>query len=403
MARPLSPTADPSSDAASILRRLGFGLLLFAMPAAALVARRGVVILAPVAVILLILAASLDGAVKTPGPKLRRLISSPAGVAGILMLFWAILSVIWSPFVPDATERLLNSIVMLLVGILGYLALPERMRSANLYILPVGVTLTALVAIVLSLEGFAIQDPDGQNLERGLIVVVLFLWPAVTWLHSRGRSVEALVLAVVVAIACLFAPDALPLEGLAIGAVIFAIAAIGPSFGARFTAATMAGLLLLAPLLPFLLKPIVMTLMGSNAPAALELRIWRSIIVSEPFRLLTGHGLETALRGRFVGLLPPNAPSTVLFEIWYELGLVGAAAGAMALFAAATLCATRRPGLTPGIMAAFATAFAFGCFGIGLTQAWWFTALIVAVLIFVAVERGQFRTQRPKAMLRKGL
>jgi hypothetical protein len=32
---------------------------------------------------------------------------------------------------------------------------------------------------------------------------------------------------------------------------------------------------------------------------------------------------------------------------------------------------------------------------------WWFTALVVLVLIFVAIERGQFRTTRPKAVLRR--
>jgi hypothetical protein len=58
-----------------------------------------------------------------------------------------------------------------------------------------------------------------------------------------------------------------------------------------------------------------------------------------------------------------------------------------------------RPILGPGIMAAFATAFALGCFGIGTTQVWWFTGLIMLVLIFVAIERGQFRTTRPKAIL----
>jgi hypothetical protein len=34
-------------------------------------------------------------------------------------------------------------------------------------------------------------------------------------------------------------------------------------------------------------------------------------------------------------------------------------------------------------------------------QMWWFTALVVVVLVFVAAERGQFRTKRPKAFLRR--
>jgi hypothetical protein len=54
------------------------------------------------------------------------------------------------------------------------------------------------------------------------------------------------------------------------------------------------------------------------------------------------------------------------------------------------------------VIAAFAAAFTLACLGIGTAQMWWFTALAVLVLIFVAAERGQFRTTRPKAMfLRK--
>ena len=59
-----------------------------------------------------------------------------------------------------------------------------------------------------------------------------------------------------------------------------------------------------------------------------------------------------------------------------------------------------RPVLGPGIMAAFASAFALGCLGVGTAQIWWLTGLLVVVLTFVAIERGQFRTTRPKAVLR---
>ena len=55
--------------------------------------------------------------------------------------------------------------------------------------------------------------------------------------------------------------------------------------------------------------------------------------------------------------------------------------------------------LVPGAMAAFASAFLIACIGVGMTVMWWLTTLALAVLVFVAVERGQFRTRRPKASL----
>ncbi|MBZ6077826.1 peptide ABC transporter permease [Microvirga puerhi] len=401
MARSPALTADPSTDAAAFLRRVGFALLLFAIPIAALLTRRAVVVLAPLAVALLVLATFLDSGARAPRDKLIRVLTSSAGLAGIVLLAWSALSLLWTPFVPEASERLLNIAAMALLGLAGYLALPDRMRSANLYILPVGVGLTAFLGLLIAYEGDFSLDQDGGSLERGMIVLALLVWPAVTWLHSRSRSLEALLLAVLVALGALLTGESLALEGLAIGAAAFALTAIAPRAGPRLIALTMAGLLLLAPILPFVLEPAAVMIAGPNSPLVASLDVWRHVVTSEPLRLITGHGLETALRGRFFSLLSVDAPYTVLFEIWYELGLVGAVAGAVLLYSVVRKSSEQRPILEPGIIAAFATAYAFGCLGIGTAQVWWFTALVVVVLIFVAIERGQFRTTRPKAILHR--
>jgi len=169
--------------------------------------------------------------------------------------------------------------------------------------------------------------------------------------------------------------------------------------GVIVTAWFSAGLLALAPLIPFVLRPIAGLVLPERHPFLGALRIWRAVIVGEPERLITGHGFETALRGRLEGLLPANAPSTILFELWYELGVVGALAAAAALLAAILACGRNSPSVVPGMIAAFATAYAFACLGIGTAQMWWFTALALVVLVFVSIERGQFRTTRPKARL----
>jgi hypothetical protein len=403
MVRPALQTANPSADAAAVLRRLGFATLFFAVPLAALFTRRALVVMAPLAVILLVLASVLDGGARQARDKLVALATSRGGVAGLVLLLWAALSLLWTPFLPEASERLLNLTGMILMGLGGYLAVPERMRSANLYLLPVGVGLATLISIPLAIQGVSRLDPDGLSLERGMLMLVLLLWPALAWLHSRGRNLEALGLALTVAVAALLTRGGLPLYGLAAGAIVFVLTAASPGLGSRLTGLLMAGLLLLAPILPFVLKPMTSGLLGAKSSVTVSLEAWRQIILNEPLRLLTGHGLETALRGRYFGLVPQNAPSTLLFEIWYELGLVGAVAGSIFLYQAVARAKGHRATVAPGIMAAFACAFALGCLGIGTTQVWWFTALVVLVLIFVAIERGQFRTTRPKAVLRKKL
>ncbi len=384
-----------------MLRRIGFAILFLVIPSAAFFTRRALVVLAPLAVVLIVLASVIDGSARQPMQKLTDLVGSRATLAGGVLLLWACLSLIWTPFVPQASERLFNIIVMGLMALAGYLALPDRMRSANLYLLPIGVGLAALVAVPLVLKEGARLDPEGLGVERGMIVLVLLLWPAVTWLHSRGRNIEALALVLAVALGAFAATDGLPVYGMAVGALAFALTATFPTLGSRLVAFAMAGLLLLAPALPFVLKPLSDGLIGVNSSASLSLGVWRDTILAEPLRLVTGHGLETAIRGRIFGIIPSRAPSTLLFEVWYELGLIGAIAGAYLLYRTALGAQGQRPILGPGIMAAFATAFALVCFGIGTTQVWWFTALVMLVLIFVAIEHGQFRTTRPKAILRR--
>ena len=52
------------------------------------------------------------------------------------------------------------------------------------------------------------------------------------------------------------------------------------------------------------------------------------------------------------------------FDIWYDLGIVGAGALATALYAAVRAAGRAHAGLVPGAMAAFATAFTLCCLGV---------------------------------------
>ncbi|MFE1597809.1 peptide ABC transporter permease [Methylobacterium sp. ID0610] len=400
MPRAASSSPDPAVDAAALLRRIGFLCMLVVVPLATLVSRRAIVILVPIAVALLCLATALDGAGRPLGAGLVRFVRSRAMAAGALLVGWAALSIVWTPFPGSATERLLNIAITVLLTLAGYLALPDRMRAANAYLLPVGVGLAAVAAVALGLfSGAALRIglDDDSTLERGAMLLALLVWPAVAWLRSRRRDVEALGVAVAVALALVLAPGPIPLLALAAGAVAFVLAAWRPGPGVRIVAGAAAGLLALAPLIPFLLRPLVTPLLGTAHPLAMALKTWQRVVTSEPLRLLTGHGFETALRGRIVGLLPPSAPTSLLFEIWYELGVVGAVAAAFVLWSAVLQSGRDHPTLAPGAMATAMTAFASACLGMGTTVIWWLTSVAIAVLAFIAIERGQFRTSRPKA------
>ena len=210
MARQRSPQRDPAADAAALLRRLGFAILMIGLPVVALVTRRGVVVLAPIGVALLAIAAVIDGDHRGISVGVASLFGRLAGIAGLVALGWAVLSLAWAPFAAPAGERLGNLAATLALGAAGYLALPVRMRSANLYPLAIGVGLAALVAIGLLLaESRPAWDEETLTRDRGVVALSLLVWPAAAWLHSRGRDLQSVAIVLAVAIATGLAPSAL--------------------------------------------------------------------------------------------------------------------------------------------------------------------------------------------------
>ncbi len=401
MARAPSHTVDPALDAAALLRRVGFFGLFFVVPVAAQVARRASVVIAPIAVILLVIASAIDRQHRPLRSSLA-LLRAPAAVAGLLLIGWTGLSLVWTPFPIQATERFSNILATILLTVAGYLAVPDRMRSANLYLLPIGIAAGALVAIATGLFQYAMVDiaPDGDTApSRGAVLLAVLGWPAISWLRSRGRDLEALGLALLVTGAAVIAGAPMPLLALALGALVFGLTSQRLGLGTRLTAGALGAIMALAPLVPLIGRPIAVGLFGKSGPDAQALIAWQKLVTAEPLRLVTGHGFETALRGRFVGMVPPSAPNSVLFEMWYELGVVGALAAAFALYAALRRAADASAPVVPGIMAACVTAFTLCCVGLRPTVAWWLTAMILTVLAFLAVERGQFRSRRPKVRI----
>ena len=203
------------------------------------------------------------------------------------------------------------------------------------------------------------------------------------------------------AVCSLLTREGLPLYGLIAGTLAFVVTAWSPALGSRLTGLVMAGLLLFAPLLPFVLKPLAIGLFGPKAPVVASLDAWRQIVLSEPLRLA-----DRARPGNRPArpLLRPDPADRAVHAPVRDL--VRARAGGRRGGQHHSLSG-RHPGENPARHrgarhhGGLRRTFALGCLGIGTAQVWWFTTLVVLVLIFVAIERGQFRTKRPKAVLRR--
>jgi len=390
---------DPAADAALLLRRIGFGTLALALPIASMVSRRAAVVLTPIGVVLLIISSLIEDPGRFVGALKRTFLSLTAlfliGLAG-----WAMLSLVWSPFTSSASEKAGNLLLAVVLGFCGIAALPERMRAANLNLAALGTGIAGLFAIALIVvAALRHAEAEAGSVERGISVVLIMAWPALAWLLSRDRGLSALGLALVVGLLALTRFEDGEAVAMICGAVAFGAVSANRDIAARVVATIIAGLMLVAPILPFLLIPIVSRFPENTGDFAQSLAVWADVVSREPIQLITGHGLDTVLRGRITGTLPPTTPTTLLFETWYELGIVGAAAASTCLYFAIRAAGRMPVALAAGGIAAFTTAFALSALGFATLQPWWLMTLTTVVLLFGAIARGQYRTDRPIAPL----
>lgn len=403
MARIARTSVNPAVDAAGLLRRFGFAILVLAAPVLAVSTRRGLVVAAPIGIALMVLASAIESEGRQPWARAgKALLSVTAGIAAFLA-FWAGLSLLWTPFPGPAAERIMNLTLVGLSGVVAVAALPERMRVSNLYLMPIGVGAAALVGLAIAWRALSGRSPDPEMdralIERGLLVIVLATPAAVTWLLSKDRLISGFTLVAAVTAALILGENLSALAALVLGACVFAGATVNQRIGRRMTLLLLPGLVVVAPLVPFALRPLAKMLFGVDSARADAMRAWCNIVLNEPLRLVTGHGLDTALRAKLAGLVPNNAPSGLLFEIWFELGFLGAAA--LALLLARAVVATKRlsPSVSPGALMTLTVAFTLAALGQGAAQAWWLMSLVLGAVAIIAVDRGQYRTSRPKTQI----
>lgn len=392
---PVQPSRlDPAADAARLLGRLGFAILMIAAPLAAVGGRRALVIMVPIAVVLIVLATFIETDGREPWQRAKAMILTPSGGLALFLLFWAGLSLVWTPFPQDAAERLANVIGSAALLLLCVAALPRRMRASNVYFLPLGIAITAGALIALALRADTDSLDDGHLAQRAALLITMMMPAAITWLAMRGKMIAGWILLALV-VSALWLVDAYwILAALVIGAFIYGLALRQTELARRLVLAGTAGLVLLAPLVPLVLRPITKLIFGVQHVNTEAIRVWARVVTQEPARLITGHGFDTALRARSAGLVPAGSPRGLLFELWYELGLLGAIAFALLLWRAVAATSQLPARDSAAVLSLMSIAFALALLGQNATQAWWMFALLIAMMALVAVQRAHERALR---------
>ena len=174
------PHEAPAIDAAHIITRLAIALLLIGVPIASVLTIRAVYALVPVGAALSLAAWLLAPGERGP-QELRAALFSRAGLVALLLVAWTGLSLIWTPFGTGPSERFVKTLSTCALVAAAAALLPERTRTSNLYLLPIGVGAAALTTLAAALIGPASlrAGADTSTLDRaviGLVVMVaLFL------------------------------------------------------------------------------------------------------------------------------------------------------------------------------------------------------------------------------------
>ena len=322
------PSTDPPAEAAAkVLIRLGLVLLFVALPCTGIFWRGAIYVLLPVGAVLILIGAILREP-RQAGRRLRGALLSPVGGAALFVAFWACLSLLWTPFPAEAIRRFFQSAIATALAVLVAVYLPQKSKPLDLYLLPAGLAVASVATLALALFGsswfLSGFEFDETLFERAMITAIVLVWPALGILSFREHWISAAILAVLVAAVALAGFAQIALLATGTGAFTFAVAMSNPARTARVLAWLFGPLILFAPALPLLYR-LVLRMSGFEAGAGSSpMLIWSDLIVSQWPRLITGHGFDFVHQGLSFGYLPERAPRSLLFVVWYDLGLAGA-------------------------------------------------------------------------------
>lgn len=381
--------------AGHVLLRLGIALFTIAVPIGTVFSRRLLFVLVPVSAALMIM-----GGILLPNcghmvlRHLRRAVTRPIILVGTLLMVWAALSFIWTPFPELASERFLKSVGTILAATMAIACMPERFKTANANLLPIGIALAGIAAIgagLINPVAFRSVEGDSSLFQRAISGLLIMGWPALAVLVTRQRANYGIALAAVLVFATVLAAIPVTLLALVISIGVFLAARAAPAVAGKVVGLVAATLLIIAPGLALALQPLVsgIELFGIGT----SFNHWAEIVRLEGAKLITGHGFDTSIRAMAAGILPVQTPRGILFEIWYELGAVGAIGSAVLIWFV-SLAASRTGLIAPYLLASLSAVLVLSIAGTSIAQLWWTTqlasgALAVALVMRVQAARGR--------------
>ncbi|WP_374577297.1 O-antigen ligase family protein [Phenylobacterium sp.] len=331
----------------------------------------------------------------------------PAAIAILVMVCWAVVSVVWSPYQPaklgaSTAAKLVAEAVLYWAMFRAAASAAPASRALALKVLAWGLAAYGVLLVVEAASGAliyrslrqAIGDPIRpdlaiKNVAQGSFVLAV-LAPAgalAGWRAGAGVWPGLLIGAGVVAATLGLAADA-PTLALVAGFLAGAAAYAWPKAAPRLLAACAAVYFLAMPwVLAAGWKSGLLQQVETRVELSWSMRLgyWRHAVDwtrDHPFR---GWGLDASrMFGPGITLHPHNGA----LQVWLELGLIGAMAAAV--FFAVAMARQARARRDLGAAAAVAAASAYlvmGAVSFGVWQEWWLAVGALAATACLALQR----------------
>lgn len=325
-----------------------------------------------------------------------------------LLIAWSLLSVLWS-IQPETTFvkvwRPIGNFVAGLLVVAGALRLPGHEAARLSRCLWAGF-IAALVALLFVRSALvsagALFPTDGAVQDklipynRGMTVLAIFLWPAVLYASRFGAWAAIALVVVAGALLSIYASTA-ALLAVAVGAAA-AVLVRAHRVAAPVIAALVAIFVLVIPLLPAALPPPAEMRTDYHVPGSgyHRLLIWQFTaerIAERPIlgwgynasRIIPGHdsrpdGVEAAL---------PLHPHSIAFQLWLELGVVGAAIAAALIAYLGWRIGKAAPPTAAAAAGCLMSATTVCLLSYGAWQSWWLAALSLAAAFMTLAGKAE--------------
>jgi hypothetical protein len=290
---------------------------------------------------------------------------------------------------------------MIVATLLAVTTTREHARATELYLFPIGLVVVMvgiLIAWLAAQQGFAI---DQSRISDGGLALAVLLFPTMGALAARGRNGYArlmLLLAFVYASA-IGAPATMTALFVGFATLSFAVSDLGRTV--RDLSWLAAALIVLSPIVVALAPTFAAWVLHAKLAALPtpypSLRVANLVFQHDKAHMLTGHGFETVARGMRAGILPPQTPQALVFEVWYELGIVGALIAAAGAWIGFRAIGEAPPRLAPYLAAALACNLTLALLSVDLSNMTWAALLAIGVIAVDVAARSQYRTTRPSA------